>query len=211
SDRERPARASGRAARTPWRRPRPDPAGPLPTPGTLSGARGLPVDPAGQSARSAVALAQPAEHRIVDPKVMGSTPIGHPNPPDPRIGSSRAGHPARLLPWIRLPALPAAFGLSISGQLAEPVALGAAVDAGLSESPSGPGPKWKPRPGLPRPSKTLALAALTRVAVSEPSLFFVPSATRSIPTLTSASAALSSPFTAYMVWPLTAIVAVVPS
>ena len=25
-----------------------------------------------------VALAQPAEHRIVDPKVMGSTPIGHP-------------------------------------------------------------------------------------------------------------------------------------
>ncbi len=29
-------------------------------------------------ARFVVALAQPAEHRIVDPKVMGSTPIGHP-------------------------------------------------------------------------------------------------------------------------------------
>jgi hypothetical protein len=28
--------------------------------------------------RLVVALAQPAEHRIVDPKVMGSTPIGHP-------------------------------------------------------------------------------------------------------------------------------------
>ncbi len=25
-----------------------------------------------------VALAQPAEHRIVDPKVTGSTPVGHP-------------------------------------------------------------------------------------------------------------------------------------
>ena len=29
--------------------------------------------------RAAVALAQPAEHRIVAPKVMGSSPIGHPN------------------------------------------------------------------------------------------------------------------------------------
>ena len=27
----------------------------------------------------AVALAQPAEHRIVAPKVVGSSPIGHPN------------------------------------------------------------------------------------------------------------------------------------
>jgi hypothetical protein len=26
-----------------------------------------------------VALAQPAEHRTVDPKVTGSTPVGHPN------------------------------------------------------------------------------------------------------------------------------------
>ncbi len=26
-----------------------------------------------------VALAQPAEHRIVDPKVTGSTPVGHPS------------------------------------------------------------------------------------------------------------------------------------
>ena len=30
--------------------------------------------------RAAVALAQSAEHRIVAPKVMGSSPIGHPNP-----------------------------------------------------------------------------------------------------------------------------------
>lgn len=42
-------------------------------------------------ARSMVALAQPAEHRIVDPKVMGSTPIGHPKTSGNR--NSRAGHP----------------------------------------------------------------------------------------------------------------------
>ncbi len=39
----------------------------------------------------AVAIAQPAEHRIVDPKVMGSTPIGHPN-----SLPTTAGQPARL-------------------------------------------------------------------------------------------------------------------
>ncbi len=45
--------------------------------GTLRG----PAIPTPGIAPRAVALAQPAEHRIVDPKVMGSTPIGHPNSP----------------------------------------------------------------------------------------------------------------------------------
>src|SRR3990172_3377388 len=56
-----------------WRRvAEPTPAGLRPT-GTGSHAI--------LSPSPAVALAQPAEHRTVDPKVMGSTPIGHPKSP----------------------------------------------------------------------------------------------------------------------------------
>src|SRR5438874_9922208 len=48
----------------------------------------------------AVALAQPAEHRIVDPKVTGSTPVGHPSTTLSRAaqtGSRRHGTAHRLL------------------------------------------------------------------------------------------------------------------
>jgi hypothetical protein len=40
-----------------------------------------------------VAIAQPAEHRTVDPKVMGSTPIGHPNKP---VGSNESSGKASM-------------------------------------------------------------------------------------------------------------------
>ena len=46
----------------------------------------------------AVALAQPAEQRIVDPQVMGSTPIGHPKPlPSAAAVGYAFGQPSRHL------------------------------------------------------------------------------------------------------------------
>jgi len=43
-----------------------------------------------------VALAQPAEQRIVVPQVMGSTPIGHPITCEVRESEQPSGHRARL-------------------------------------------------------------------------------------------------------------------
>ena len=66
-----------------------------------------PALPASGRARgAAVALAQPAEHRIVAPKVMGSTPVGHPNTRaaaahEPRVGATGdCAAPPTLVPSL---------------------------------------------------------------------------------------------------------------
>src|SRR6185503_998512 len=177
------------------------------TPGTLSGAL-APGRSIGRSSARRGGLSSTGRASDCGSEGYGFDPH---RPPQALRRKQPSGPSARLLAGSV-----AGFGrppfvvLENDCQLAVPVALGAAEEPGLPPLPSGPNGKPCPKP-RPRPSLVLILPALTLVAASEPSVFFVPSATRNMPAFTSDSAALSLPLTEYLVEPLTLIVAVLPS